>query len=181
MLKLINIGEKQYLTDTNEGRTWEVLFSGGMLHHDELDDDEHDLVVKLQNSTEEFATWLRKNNHEVTEDKLNQFKTFTAWLKSTPRNEKDKISLHKIHITFKGMFDRFHDLLLINYGLQKGFLEKRYALKCRECNHTLKIIKVEKLFEELQDSDYCHCCESDIYYTIDNVEELYEYIGGGNQ
>ncbi len=118
---------------------------------------------------------LYKINKELVED-------FDLWLASIPSYIKDKITVSKVVNTFG--IDITFVISLLEFCCNNHILEKRYVLKCPECEHLLHSFKESELYEgiiEASIGSYCYNCQkTDFTFSENDITVFYSIISKPN-
>ncbi len=98
---------------------------------------------------------------------------YDSWLYNIPSRISDRISIAKATNELDIEFSMAKSILEDSVSLD--ILERRYAIKCPECNHVIKIVSIEDLYNEINDINNCDACEfENLEITDEDIQILYK-------
>lgn len=113
-----------------------------------------------------LLTLEKKYNKKLIEE-------YDLWLYSLPQRVSDRISVAKASNELKIEFVIAKSILEDSVGL--GILERRYAIKCPECDHVIEIVSMEELYDRIENINNCDACETEnITITDEDIQVLYK-------
>lgn len=113
-----------------------------------------------------LLTLEKKYNKKLIEE-------YDLWLYSLPQRVSDRISVAKASNELKIEFVIAKSILEDSVSL--GILERRYAIKCPECDHVIEIVSIEELYDKIEKINSCDACGTeDITITDEDIQILYK-------
>lgn len=100
---------------------------------------------------------------------------YDLWLFNLPQGVSDRISIAEVANELNIEFSMAKGILEDSVSL--GILERRYAIKCPECNHVIEIVSIEELYDKIKSINNCDACETeDLTITDEDIQVLYKKI-----
>lgn len=92
-----------------------------------------------------------------------------------PQGVSDRISIAKVANELNIEFSMAKGILEDSVNL--GILERRYAIKCPECNHVIEIVSIEELYDKIKSINNCDACDAeDLTITDEDIQVLYKKL-----
>lgn len=113
-----------------------------------------------------LLTLEKKYNKKLIEE-------YDLWLYNLPRRVSDRISIAKASNELKIEFPIAKSILEDSVSL--GILERRYAIKCPNCDHVIEMVSIEELYDKIKSINNCDACENEnIIITDEDIQILYK-------
>lgn len=89
----------------------------------------------------------------------NLIEKYDNWIFNLGKAEQDKITINKLASALEVEFDIAKKLL--EEAVKMNILERRYAVKCPECDHIISIVTIDELYDTINSISTCDACESE--------------------
>lgn len=105
---------------------------------------------------------------------------YDLWLFNLPKRISDRISIAKVANELNIEFNNAKEIL--EDSVEVEILERRYAIKCPECDHVIEIVPMEELYDKINNINNCDACENeDLNISDEDIQVLYKKIEKGNE
>ncbi len=89
----------------------------------------------------------------------NLIEKYDKWFFNLSKSEEEKITINKLANALAVEFDLAKELL--EESVKINILERRYAIKCPECDHIISIVTIDELYDTINSINSCDACETE--------------------